>query len=399
MGATRSTSEPGTRGLYFFLSYPRSFLIHPHSPIPDREESAPDIWVTKFFLHLSAEVSRLARPRSGFEPGYLADGEAAAEDEPGRVAAALGLAEVFVPMYCDDYLRRSWPLREWAAFRRRMATHPADRIRGHEQPVLWVPLTAGNGTPELDQALELGADIPAYAENGLRSMSQLTCFRDEYATILRRLARSIVAAAEGTPMGRSAVPVPVRSARPKPARPSFVIGVIAPTEHTLPAGHLSTGYGPTATAWRPYTLPDPVAEYAAEYAAHQLGVYCDTEDVLHSVDALTATAGIVLIDPWIVAIPDGRNRLRTTITALPEWVVPFVLTNDHDPGHSRRGESLLAEVRRLLAERHHEVTCARTVTRFIELTPRVLNQAKLRYLSLAPIAARPPSGSRPSLRD
>jgi FxsC-like protein len=399
MGEARATAESGSRGFYFFLSYA-------NKPGPDREDSAPDVWVTRFYTDLSAQVSRLARRGSGLEAGYLAGRAPAAEDWQVGVAAALASAEVFVPLYCRDYLRRSWPLGEWAAFRARMAGQPADRIRGHEQPVLWEPLATANGTPELAAALELGADVPAYAKNGLVSLCRLTKFRAEYAAILRRLAGRVVDAAERAPVGRSTAPISIEVTPPRPQRPSFVIGVIAPTADTLPAGHPTTGYGRSATAWRPYARPESAAQYAAEYAAQQLGLDTDTADLLDGGDPLLASAGIVLIDPWILAVTGGRDRLWTTVKSLPEWVVPFVLANENDPRHARRGETLLAEVKEFLGGRHHAVRCARTTEKFIELTPSVIGQAEKWFLGLAPMSAprpplSPPSGQRgmPRLSD
>jgi hypothetical protein len=355
--------EAAGRGLYFFLSYA-------HSPTgPDREGAAADLWVTRFYQDLSDQVTRLARPGQGHEVGFMADHRPATEEWKARAAAALGAAEVFVQLYSPDYLLRPWPLGEWSTFRGRLAGLAAERGRGHVQPVWWVPLLSGQQTPELDQALELGANVPEYARNGLLAMCRLTIFRSQYATILHRLAQRIVTVAEKAPLPRVAAPVSIEFAPPPSDQASFVIGVIASDED-----------------WHPFANAGslPATDYAAQ-VAQRLGLGTYTVDLLENAEGLTSTAGIVLVDPSVLAVTGGRTRLLTTVKALPEWAVLFVLADERGPGY-------LADAVELLRGHQHVVKSARTAASFVQLMPQVVTQARRRFLGRAPMF--PPHGSR-----
>jgi FxsC-like protein len=394
MDSSPSTVEGGGRRLYFFLSYA-------HTPTgSDRDGPTADLWVTTFYHDLSAHVSRLARHGAGLEAGFMASHSPGTQEWRARASAALGAAEVFVQLYSPDYLLRPWPLAERASFGGRMAGLSADHTRGHVQPVLWVPLAPGHQTPEVDEALELGLSVPEYAKNGLLAMCRLTIFREQYAAILRRLAQRIVTAAEATPLGHSPTPVSIEVAQPSSDQASFVIGVIAPTAGVLAHRAGPGRHGDTSESWHPFARSEqlPPTEYAAQ-VAQRLGLGTDTVDLLEDSDGLTSTAGIVLVDPWILAVAGGRTRLLTTIKALPEWAVLFILANEGDPKHRPHGEAFLADVVELLRCQQHVVKCARDASTFVQLVPHVVTQARRRFLSRAPmfppnLGRTPQSGRR-----
>jgi FxsC-like protein len=397
MNSKRSGAGVGTRGFYFFLSYAR------RPPDLEQQESEPDLWVTTFFQDLCAQVRRRAGRGSTLEAGFMEEEQLLLSPEwTARVSGALGASEVFVPLYSPTYLGRSWPVSELTAFRTRLDGLPGSRSRGHLQPVLWVPLARGQTADGLDDALQLTAEVPEYAKNGLLAMCRLTIFREQYATILRSLAERIVQTAENRPLGRSAIPIPITVTEPTAAKETlFVVGTISPTSVEPPPDRATAGHGDRATAWRPFRTPQvlPVAEYVAN-VAQRLGLGTETVDLLRDSEALAARPGVALIDPWILAVAGGRARLQAAIKALPEWVVLLLLADENDSDHAVRVQALAGEAFDMLNEhQQHVVKYARDVSEFVQLVPSAVTQARRRFLNKGPMPPpkhqRPP---RPSLR-
>ena len=377
MKATES-STAGDRGFYFFLSYAGA----PSSM--EAAEHGPDVWVTRFFHDLSGQVRRLARPNSGLEPGFMEGHLPPGSAWRARVSAALGLAETFVPLYSPGYVTRSWPLSELASFRRRLAPVPSERARGHVQPVLWVPLAPGSHTSDLDAALELGSRVPEYARNGLLAMCRLRVFRTQYAAILHTLAQRIVAVADHAPLGPAPAPVTIETAVPPSEQVSFVVAVVAPTTDAPPDGRPPAGTAETALAWNPFGggHTESVSEYAAN-VGRRLGLGTDTVDLLSTPEALADRAGLVLVDPWILAVAGGRARLESALKALPDWAVVVVVANAAE----RDVDDLLAETLELVRDHQHLVKHAIDPDGFVQLLPVAVTQARRRFLSRAPMVA------------
>jgi FxsC-like protein len=312
--------------------------------------------------------------------------------ETGRtkVAQALGAAEVFVPLYSPTYMNRPRPLNEQATFQRRLDLVGPDRAKGHVQPVLWVPLAPDSSAA--DAALPLGNGIPEYARNGLQAMGRLNYMHEKYNVVLERLARKIVDVAETAPIGRSPAPLVLDERQPRLTQTPFVIGVFAPTTSNLPRGRAPLSYGPAALDWRPFHAPplDPVAAYTAE-VAQRLGLGTRVVDMWRRPDGMGTNPGVLLIDPWILGVPDGRDRLRVAVDLLPEWATLFVVVDEKDPQFVDGGERYHAEVTTLLdGGQFRIVKYAQGVSAFVDLVPSIVTKARRRYLHQAPMPTSPP---------
>ena len=317
--ADRSRSA---RGTYFFLSYA-------HSAPPPGARADADFWVGQFFVDLTDEVRRQARPVAGMRIGFFDQHIPLGADWKAALAEALGDAEVFVPLYSPGYFSRPWALGEQESFRARLATAgPARATAGHLTPVLWIPFPPWEAHPELDGALDLARDVPEYAADGLRALCMLaSSYRAQYELLLSRLASRIVHTAERRPMGPSRAPGLDEVVRPAPTDPDFVVAVLAPTRDRLPVDRDPAGYAASGRQWRPYGRSQqlPAAEYAAS-AAERLGLSARTEDFAQASALLGRRPAVLLVDPWIAAAPAAAAVLARMLHGLREWVVPLVVT-------------------------------------------------------------------------
>ena len=390
---TSTTHETRTtQGIYFFLSYAHS------APIRD-DASDPDHWVKVFYGDLHRRVRQLATPAAGWEIGFIDDELLPDADWKAQLSRALGVAEVFVPLYSPAYLNRSWPLSERDAFEQRLRATRSRSTAGHVQPVLWIPVQSGVQHPELATARLLGADASAYAENGLRALCMLRSYQDQYTTVVDRLAREIVRVAEQYRLGPSDAPAPSGTSYPQTTETPFVIAVLAPTEDMV-GPHRSTGwYGTAAVAWRPFgdAQARPLVDYAAN-VAERFGL--PTRIVDFGVDnaLFDKYPGLVFIDPWILEVPGGRERLRSAVRHLHEWATAVVITNHVDPEYDGRGEALATEVAGML--NYNEIgqtngprrfSHAREVEEFIQVMPTLVAQTRRMFLRHGPVF--PPKGA------
>lgn len=397
------TATPATRvaqGIYFFLSYARSAPLFDDSP-------DPDYWVKVFYRDLRLQVQRLASQHTGWEPGFADYDLPAGSDWKAQLSRALGLAEVFVPLLSPGYLNRSWSLSERDAFDLRLQVSrraPSASTDGHVQPVLWTPVPPGIEHRDLAAARRLGADAPAYAENGLRALCMLRPYRAQYVTVVERLAQEIVRVAERHPLGPSEAPPPSGTVYPQQTSTPFVIAVLAPTADTAPPGRSPDSYGPNSVAWRPFgdAQARPLVEYAAN-SAERFGLPTRTVDFGGDGSLLEQYPGLVLIDPWLAATPAGAARLRASLSGLREWVTPLIVANLLDPQYQERGEALATEVAGMLVDigiahtqQPAEVPRARKVEQFVELMPTLVAQTRRRFLRLAPgFPPKGPNSDRP----
>jgi FxsC-like protein len=396
-------SVVGTRGFYFFLSYAHT------PPILEQEESEPDLWVKTFYHDLSAQVEKLSRRGSPLRPGFMDQQLPRSRDWTEKVSEALGTAEVFVPLYSPMYLTRAWPLNELRSFRSRLSGLDPSRYRGHVQPVLWVPLAPGARSAELDQALSLDSSDSDYARNGLLAMCRLTVYREQYARVLATLAQRIVQAAESSPLPRPESPLTIElreagssavSGGPAP----FAIKVIAPTVHQLRVDQGPWVYDDSAVGWRPFENPQhvPAGEYVAN-VAQRLGLVTDVAALTPAgpdgaEGPVAPSPWLVLVDPWMLAVPGGRSALLAALDAVPPWGVVLVLVDQNDPRYVDRGESLYDEFGDMIDERQtsflvRDVTDEST---FVQLVPSLVTQAVKRFLRMYRL--EPPDTPRPSMR-
>jgi hypothetical protein len=376
-----SSAETGAR--YFFLSYPR---LPPLPPVPGADVAdPPDEWVRAFYRDLAAAtVSQATAPllRPGFldlgtSPASSAASASPAGERRAALAEALSSAAAFVPLLAPEYLRRSWPGREWASFERRAeragVTDPLQRF----VPVLWVPLAPGEQPPGLATALSLapGAAEP-YAENGLRALLRMTRYHGLYHRIVREVAARIVSLAEESPLAPSPATDPehAESELGKEAKgPAFAVAVAA-------AG----GEAGEASDARDTRL----AAYAG-LVTERLGFVVMRPEFEKSGEMFRRMPGVVLIDPRGFTDPHTRGELRTTVGELPSWVVPVVGGEDHVSSETT--------AIRILAEKAYNPGTYRpdTVRRalrgtdslreFIQLMPFVISHAEREYLRHGPI--------------
>src|SRR5699024_6032092 len=138
---------------------------------------------------------------------------------------------VFVPLFSPEYVTS--PPRDSELFLDDRET--AVGRNGRVQPVLWVPLPPGTRFPHLMAALELGGDLPEYAQQGLSAMSRLRKHAHDYDKIVRRLAGRIITAAEH-PAPVAPGDQAVRDALPPRSDTSFIVAVIAPSESRIAVG-------------------------------------------------------------------------------------------------------------------------------------------------------------------
>ncbi|MET7880441.1 TIR-like protein FxsC [Micromonospora profundi] len=384
--------RPTARGTYFFLSYAHS------APVRGARADA-DVWVGQFFSDLADEVRRHARPAAGMRIGFFDQHIPVGADWKAALAEALGEVEVFVPLYSPGYFSRPWALGEQESFRARLAAVTSTNTAGHLVPVLWIPFDPWQTHPELDSALDLGRDVPGYAEDGLRAFCMLSSYRERYELLLNRLAGRIVHAAERQPLGPSRVPGLGEVVAPTPTDPDFIVAVLAPSWDRLPTHRDPAGYAASGRLWRPYGRRQelPAAEYAASIA-ERLGLSARTEDFGQAAGLLDRRPAVLLIDPWILAAPDGRAVLTRSLNGLPEWVVPLVVTDENDTQDVTRWAT---EVKQLLQGGGlSQVKHARSMQEFVDLMPALVTEARRHFLKHGPMVPfESPSKPIPSLRD
>ncbi|MEV4715803.1 TIR-like protein FxsC [Micromonospora noduli] len=388
-----------TRQTYFFLSYAHS------APLLGARTDT-DVWVDRFFADLSGEVSRLVSPRPGVEIGFIDQSIPPGADVKAALADALGAAQVFVPLYSPGYFSRSWALGEQESFLTRLlrvAGEPTSPVvpADHVAPVLWIPVPSWEEHPELDAALDLGRDVPEYAENGMRALCMLGAYQQPYQILLGRLARRIVEPTQRIWLRPSRAPT-LDVSRRIAANPDFVVTVLAPTRDQPPEGREASWYAERSRLWRPFGARQelPVAEYAAS-TAERLGLSVHTSDFADAEELFEIRPGVLLIDPWFTELPGGTAALRAAARALPPWVVPLVVTDADDPRDAHRGADLARLVLGVLQDAG--ATRARWVGRmdeFAGLMPTVVTEARRLYLKHGAVFPAPGPGTRPpSLRD
>lgn len=367
---------------YFFLSYAHS------PPLAGTTKADPDRWVRMFFHDLASAVTEHAengRP----DPGFIDKEITLSKGWKASIRRGLSLAEVFVPLLSPGYYTRSWPGKEWSSFERRLVAAGLDESEREArfEPVLWIPLPGTPDWPGLTKALALGADEPAYAENGLRTLLRLTPYRASYERIVGRLAERIVTLAASRPLAPSEVPsfddVP-SPFLPTPEAAVFGVYVASPTLSELPPDRDPAGYSEQALDWHafPGTQELPLAEYAKQ-VAEQLDFTVATHDVQQPVGE-DSSPGILLIDPWIAANPTSLAALLQFAKSKPSWILPvLVLGSAVEPRMTELAERVRVIFNGPAA--HAEpvslaINGSNSLKDFVSLMPDLVTEAQRRYL-------------------
>jgi len=378
-------------GVYFFLSYAHS------APTSEWVRSDSDPAVGVFFADLAAAVAARATPAAGMEIGFFDQQIPPGADMKALLSDALGVAEVFVPLYSPGYLAKSWPMREQEVFRRRLLTASAAAPDQHIVPILWTPFPSWDQPSIVARALSIGAGISDYGENGLRALCMLTSYQHSYQLVLSLLADEIVKVAERSPLGPSAAPDLDDVPGPVAAEANFLVAMLAPRHVVSRAPHaVRGGKNPW---WRTYAgqrIP-PVAEHAGS-VAERLGLKTRVADFVEVEELFDRTPAIVIVDPWMVA-DRGPEFLTSTFADLPKWVVPLVLGEQRgSPGLG----SAMAEkaVEALGSTLQVSVNRVNSVDELEEILPTVVARARRTYLREGPVSPPvEPSPRPPRLRE
>jgi FxsC-like protein len=370
------SAQPANPEFYFYLS---------HAPT---SASVPDHWLRIFYEQLTREVKRQARSEMG--TGF-ADMQVAGDDRDATVAVALNAARVLVPLYSPDYFAH--PAREEATFRQRLALADANPAVGHIQPVLWEPLlTDDRGLdPDMQRALELGAGYEDYARLGLRSMCQLGQYQRAYREIVRKLATRIVDVAENAILAPTAARPLVEIDQPVSTEPHFVIAVIAPFEAKMPVRRERSCYGNSAVLWRPFRNSHdlPIAQYTARVAT-SLMLPTRIVDFAAGHAYLHTAPGVILIDPWMLAHPDGPALLRAAMNSLRlQWVTVMIVVDRNDPQYAARGMAL-ADQALALGVRLRGLKQARDAAEFHLEISKAVTRTRQRFITRPRVPGYPP---------
>jgi hypothetical protein len=396
MTSQRGTSVPGR---YFFLSYPRLPLL---PPVPGIDlADPPDEWVRALFRDLTLAVRRSAAPGAGLRPGFLDLAVSSDRAQREALTGALADAEVFVPLLSPDYLRRSWPRREWASFGLRMLEAGIREPHRRCVPVLWAPYVTGNRQTGLTAALRLarGPWSATYAEKGLRALSRLAPYRALYEQIVSEAAARIVSTAENAPVGPSHAVDPEDAesdVRREAGQPAFTVMVAAPA--------LDGGVAGPADVWRPFRQKQgpAVTEYV-RWAAEKANFAVVVDEFEKSSDLIRQGPGVVLVDPCAVTGDEDLEAFRLRVGELPSWVVPVIVTEQPS---GRRLDIIRACLEKSYKpyrsykykpELFRGLRGVSSLPEFVALLPFLVTQSEREYLRHGPVhgfAAQSPSRQR-----
>jgi hypothetical protein len=378
---------------YFYLSYPRP---RPLPPVAGLDVSdPPDEWVREFYLDLTAAVREHAVSPPSVRPGFLDLAAAPGADSGTARTEALATAEVFIPLLSPEYVRMSWPGREWASFERRVLATGATEPHQRYMPVLWSPLPSGESAPGLREALSLAPVDAAgpYAENGLRALLRLAPHRGLYRQIVNTLATRVVMLASRAPLDPSPAP--------DPADCDSAIT----WETRGPAFALAIAGGPDSPGddWHPFgsrheMAGAPVLEYARAVVERR-GFAVLLGELEKSADLFQRVPGVVLVDPRCAVQPAELDAFRTVVSELPSWVLPILLIDQDDP--LRATEMRTFTMTTYKAYKSYPDTVQRglrgvsSLRELLTFMPFVVSQAEREYLRHGTVHR---STSRPTFR-
>lgn len=353
---------------YFFLSYAHT------PPTPGVTTTDPEHWVNDFFQDLSAAVEDRANPTKRLAPGFCEAALPPGTDRNAALEEALAGAAVFVPLLAPRYFSNGWPQREIESFRRRLQGLDPRRAQRRIVPVLWITVPTWQWDDDVRRAVELGQNVPNYRQDGLRALLRLSPDREGYDEIVRRVADRIVEVAEGETLRPARPPVLIEDPPDRPlAEAPLVVSVVAPT-----AGEARAA----GQAWRPFGAAQAVSPATAVVSvAERFSLTARVEDPARSTGVRYQYPTVLLVDPHVVATPDGESVLRRAIRDAPKWVTPLVLAEKSGVGEAADLEDLLALTKSILpAYGDNRARWAFNLTQFTKLTPEIVVAVYRHYL-------------------
>ena len=374
-------------GFYFFLSYAHS------APSASRFDAEADPSISAFFYDLQAAVLCLARPARDMRIGFFDQQIPPGTEIKTHLSHALGVAEVFVPLYSPAYFARSWPQREQAVFYKRLRAAAAAEPDRHIIPVLWNPLAPWERNPDVLRALGNQPDNTDYWDNGLRALSMLAAYRRSYELVLWWLAEEIVTVAEQLTLGPSPAPDLDDVAVPDPHEGRFLVALLGPDQATIPDEPAGGG---NRLWWKAYTGRrfESVAEHAG-IVAERLGLRTQVAEFTALEGLFDGAPAIVIVEPQILA-DRGVEYLQSTFAGLPAWILPVIL----DPGGGPDSTHAVERVAALIGPQRTSATKIGSVDEFDEILPTLVARARRTYLRHGQVFPPDDSSPRPPrLRD
>jgi hypothetical protein len=274
--------------------------------------SSPNEWVERFYHRLDEEVRIRASPPPGLRQGSLH--YATERDAQTALANPRQDVRVLVPLYTREFLHAPPP--DFADYLHR---GPDVASLPFVHPVMWDIYLPPREVCGLSQAISLGSAVREYKDCGMAAICRHNAYSAELRQIVEILAGRIVRAAEhpGQVPDWMTLEAP-RVGTSMPEAP-FLIIVLRPP-----------GAGPDWTPFEPDRLS--VIDRAVQ-AAHRfsllpeiVGAFAGSPVDQESPDS----AGIVLVDPEVLAVPTTRPAAERLIKGLPRWRA-VVIVASHDP--------------------------------------------------------------------
>lgn len=335
------------------------FLSHAHAA---RLSGRVDPGVKRFFDDLDAAV----RERTG-DGGFHDARPAPGADQKEQLAAAIGAAQVFVPLYSPQYFGNSWAAAELASFRSRLKFLGPREAARHVVPVVWVPLPPWESHPEIDTAFTVVGKNADYLANGMRALAMLSVYRSSYAGLITAFADRIATVARDYPLE----PSPAEPLAPETAaadRPALVVSLITRGD---------------PRSWRFPEHDLPVGDYVSQ-VAQRLGVPAQAVPPNELLKRTEKRPCVLLIDAD--AAPEA---VRAAVAGLPRWVIAQVVASASAETSGLTGILRTAGL--------PAVTPVRGVAEFERNAPLLVTEARKQYLRYGPVVTAPGT-PRPSLR-
>jgi FxsC-like protein len=349
---------------HFFLSYAHS----------DRD---PYLW--DFFKRLSREVRLIsgdAGERMGFIDGFNIE---LGQQWSNTLASALNESRILLPLYTPTYFQRGMCGAEWMAFRMRQELHM--KVFGQDKPppvilpILWVPERHLPPLPYVARHIQYShASLgPNYVEQGVRQLSKLRKYRDQYEHVLTGLAEMIVRVGERVNLlahpefpameqmqNAFAIPDPNAPAPPDPHLQSQTYGprytkfvyVAAPAHEIAGSRRSAASYGAGGHEWQPYRPPvqEEVAIIAQLVTASQglhYGAIPMNGRVVEEIEAAHQNRNMVLfiVDPWTLRLETYHRQMRDIDAREGLQYVVLIPSNIHDEETAAARDALEAALR------------------------------------------------------
>jgi FxsC-like protein len=302
---------------------------------------------------------------------------------PRRLAQALAVCRVFVPLWSPPYFTDARCGKAWTVFEGRVKALGGPCPERYFAPVTWKPVSPGM-MPYPARAVDRadGRDERPEEARGLHALmsdafDEPTDRRESKAgggePLYRRVVDGVADAVADScrePLGPTE-PADLDRARNAFAKPRPSLGlrvvILAPTSGRLPEGRSGKGrYGPGPLDWAPYG-DRPLAEEVAlvtEGLCYQLDLVAFDEvsrDLLSPGAAAEAEPTLLLIDNW--SLLDAERRRQVDAYARPDrlWHRFMVVRDPEDPEtrlHLARlqavvDETLLARLEELPVDLEH----------------------------------------------